>query len=198
VTDGDGDLAMYREIAVVLGGGVTRDGGPNPSTLARADAAAADLADHPDIAFIVSGSHGNGPKPQTTEAEFMADRLAALGVERRRIFLEDESRDTVSNAAFVAERYLVKIAPRPVIVITSPFHVARSVETFRLVLGPGWPIRGHASAPGTNDDAHAANEAVFLARTRARLEGIAPGDVARIARRVRETLPANVSDVPPG
>ena len=195
MTDGDGGLAKYREVAVVLGGGLTRAGGPNPSTLARADAAA-DLGHDPTIAFIVSGSHGDGPKPRKTEAEFMAERLAELGVERRRIFLEDESRDTLSNAAFVAERYLAKIAPRPVIVITSPFHLARALETFRLVLGPAWSVRGHASAAGRNDDAHAASEALYLARTRARLEGIAPGDIPGIVRRARETLPANVSDDP--
>lgn len=196
MTKGDGDLAMYREIAVVLGGGLTRDGGPNPSTLARADEAAA-LAELRDLAIIVSGSHGNGPRPIRTEAAFMAERLRQRGVAPDRIFVEDESRDTLSNAAFVAERYLAGLTPRPLLVVTSPFHLERSIETFRMVLGPRWRISGVAARPGPNDDAHAANEALYLARTRARLQGIAPGDIARIARRVRETLPANVSDDPP-
>jgi len=43
------DIAAYREIAVVLGGGLGRDGTPNPSTLARADAAAS-LKDRAGIA----------------------------------------------------------------------------------------------------------------------------------------------------
>jgi len=189
-------LAAYREIAVVLGAGLRRDGTPNPSTLARADAAAS-LKDRPGLAYIVSGSHGNGPRPAKTEAAFMAERLAQHGVDPARIFLEDESRDTLSNAAFVAERYLKDLEPRPLVIVTSPFHLARSVATFRLVLGPAWPLSGHAAAPGPNDDAHAANEDLFLARTRARLEGLAPGDVARIARHVRDTLAAFVSDDPP-
>lgn len=189
------ELADLPEVIVVLGGGLGADGTPTPSTIARAEAAA-DLAQTRDVAIIVSGSHGNGPPPAKTEAAYMADRLRERGVAPERVFLEDQSRDTLSNAAFVAERYLQHVAPRRLVVVTSPFHLARSVETFRLVLGPAWRIEGYASAASSNDDAHAANEALYLARTRARLEGIAAGDVARIARRVRETLPANVSDEP--
>jgi len=189
------ELADHPEVIVVLGGGLGDDGTPTPSTIARAEAAA-DLAQTRDVAIIVSGSHGNGPPPAKTEAAYMADRLRERGVAPERIFIEDQSRDTLSNAAFVAERYLQHVAPGRLVVVTSPFHLARSVETFRLVLGPAWRIEGYASAASRNDDAHAANEALYLARTRARLEGIAAGDVARIARRVRETLPANVSDEP--
>ena len=189
------ELARHPGLIVVRGGGISADGTPTPSTIARAEAAAA-LAQTSDLAIIVSGSHGDGPPPARTEASYMAGRLRERGVAPERIFLEDQSRDTLSNAAFVAERYLQHIAPRPLIVVTSPFHLARSVETFRLVLGSAWRIDGYAAPVGTNDDAHAANEALYLARTRARLEGIAAGDVARIARRVRETLPTNVSDEP--
>lgn len=196
MTEGDGDLAKYREVAVVLGAGLTLDGGPNPSTLARADAAA-DLARTRDVAVIASGSHGNGPRPAKTEAAYMAERLRERGVAPERIFIEDESRDTLSNAAFVAERYLARISPRPLVIVTSPFHLARSIATFALVLGPSWAVSGYASRPGANDDAHVANEALFLARTRARLEGIPPGDIAGIARRARETIPTVVSDEPP-
>jgi hypothetical protein len=40
VTDDDGDLSKFREIAVVLGGGLQSDGTPTGSTQRRADAAA--------------------------------------------------------------------------------------------------------------------------------------------------------------
>ncbi|HYK98377.1 MAG TPA: YdcF family protein, partial [Candidatus Acidoferrales bacterium] len=99
------ELADLPEVIVVLGGGLGADGTPTPSTIARAEAAA-DLAQTRDVAIIVSGSHGNGPPPAKTEAAYMADRLRERGVAPERVFLEDQSRDTLSNAAFVAERYL--------------------------------------------------------------------------------------------
>ena len=122
-------------------------------------------------------------------------QLIDYGIAPERIFIEDESRDTLSNAAFVAERYLAALAPRRLLIVTSPFHMARSLATFALVLGPRWRLEPYPSARGVNEDAHAATEERYLDHTRARLEGISPGDVGRIAARARATMSANVSDV---
>lgn len=127
----------------------------------------------------------------------MAERLVERGVARSRIYIEDESRDTLSNAAFVAERYLRAIAPRRVIVVTSPFHMARALATFALVLGEEWPLEAHPCAPGAHEAEHAATEALYLGRTRARLRGVTPGDITAIAARARATMRENVSDEPP-
>jgi len=196
VTNADGDLSKFREIAVVLGGGLLSDGTPTPSTLGRADAAAK-LASEREIALIVSGSHSDGPKPRITEADYMARRLVERGVGAERVFFEDESRDTVSNAAFVAERYLAGIEPRPLVIVTSPFHMARSLATFALVLGPAWPLESYPAARTTKEDAHAATEELYLGHTRARLEGLQPGDIRRIAERVRATMHRHVDDDAP-
>lgn len=192
-TDHPRSVADFPEIAVVLGAGVKADGRPTWSTVARADAGA-ELAKDRDLAVIVSGSHGNGPRPPRTEAALMADRLTAGGIDRSRIFLEDESRDTITNAVFVAERYLVGVAPRPLWIVTSPFHMARSLATFAFVLGPSWPLRSHPAAPGAKEAELAASEAMFLDRTRAVLAGIEPGDIPRIGERARATLHERVSD----
>jgi uncharacterized SAM-binding protein YcdF (DUF218 family) len=184
VTESARPLAGYREIAVVLGAGLEDDGSPTETTLARADAAAS-LADERDIAFIVSGSHGYEATPEHTEAYYMAECLATNGVSRSRIFLEDESRDTVANAAFVAERYLAGIAPRPIVVVTSPFHMARSLAIFAMVLGPAWPLDGCLAARTGQDEAREATEELYLGHARALLEGTTPGDIVRIAARVR-------------
>jgi uncharacterized SAM-binding protein YcdF (DUF218 family) len=132
-----------------------------------------------------------------TEAEAMARRIVERGILRTRIFIEDESRDTLSNAVFVAERYLSGIAPRPLVLVTSPFHMARSLATFGLVLGPAWPLEAYRAAPGTKEDAHAATEELYLGHTRARLEGLQPGDIRRIAERVRATMQQHVGDDTP-
>ena len=115
----------------------------------------------------------------------MADLIVARGVDAERIFLEDKSRDTIGNAVYVAERYLAQIRPRHVYVVTSPFHLERSVETFRLVLGPAWRIEGVASAPAPDDDDRAKHEQRFLMQTRAFLAGIPPGEVTRMVEKLR-------------
>jgi uncharacterized SAM-binding protein YcdF (DUF218 family) len=179
-------VAAHPEVIVVLGGGVLPDGMPAPATLARG-AAAADLARaHPEAAIICSGSHGVARKPRRSEAASMADVLVAAGIDRGRIFLEDKSRDTIGNAVFVVERYLGAITPRPVYIVTSPFHLERSIETFRLVLGPAWPIRGVASAPAPDDAERAKHEQRFLQQTREFLAGITPGEVSRMSAKLRE------------
>ena len=115
----------------------------------------------------------------------MADVIVANGIDRERIFLEDQSRDTIGNAVYVAERYLAAISPRRAYVVTSPFHLGRSVETFRLVLAPGWDIEGVASAPALDDAERAKHEPRFLLQTRAFLAGIAPGEVTRMVAKLR-------------
>lgn len=179
------ELAEYPEIAIVLGAGLEDDGSPTETTLARADAAAA-LAAERDIAFITSGRHGVGePGHAHSEAHFMAKRLEEKGVPGSHIFVEDESRDTVANAALVAERYLAGITPRPLIIVTSPFHMARSLAIFAMVLGPAWPLEAHLAARTGQDEAREATEEPYLDHARALLDGTTPGDIARIAARVR-------------
>jgi uncharacterized SAM-binding protein YcdF (DUF218 family) len=158
---------------------------PAPATLARA-VAAADLAGaHPDAAIICSGSHGVGRKPRRSEAASMAELIVERGIDRERIFLEDESRDTIGNAVYVADRYLRAIPARQIFLVTSPFHLERSVETFRLVLGPAWETLGVASAPAPDDGERAKHEPRFVMQTRAFLAGIAPGEVARMVAKLR-------------
>jgi uncharacterized SAM-binding protein YcdF (DUF218 family) len=177
-------LSAHQEIIVVLGGGVHPDGTPAPATLARA-VAAADLARaHPDAAIVCSGSHGVGRKPRRSEAASMADLIVERGIDRERIFLEDQSRDTIGNAVYVADRYLGALPARRIFLVTSPFHLERSVETFRLVLGPAWEILGMASAPAPDDGERAKHEPRFLMQTRAFLAGIAPGEVARMVAKL--------------
>ena len=178
-------VAAYPEIIVVLGGGMLPDGTPAPATLARAEAAADAARAHPDAAIICSGSHGVGRKPKRSEAASMADLIVERGVDRARIFLEDQSRDTIGNAVYVADRYLGAIPARPIYLVTSPFHLERSVETFRLVLGPDWQIEGVASAPAPDDGERAKHEPRFLMQTRAFLAGIAPGEVARMIAKLK-------------
>jgi uncharacterized SAM-binding protein YcdF (DUF218 family) len=185
VTTDDGDLAGFPEVAVVLGGGLSPNGEPSASTTARARTAAHLAQKRPSLAVIASGSHGDGPTPSRSEAAIMADLIAATGVPRERLFLEDRSRDTIGNAVEVAARYLGRIEARPIYLVTSPFHLERALVTFRHVLGFEWQVQAVA-AEDTDDDRKRANsETTFLQETFTFFEGIRPGDMAAIDKRYR-------------
>src|SRR2546428_8867741 len=122
-------------------------GAPSPSTTARAHAAA-QLAHHrPSLAVIASGSHGEGPAPAKSEASVIADLIAGAGVPRDRIFLEERSRDTIGNGVEVPTRYPSKIQPRPLYLVTSPFHLERARLVFRNVRGCASQVHARAAEP---------------------------------------------------
>lgn len=174
-----------REIIVVLGGGLLADGAPDAATLRRAAAATALALARPDSTVIASGG---GPPPAETiqgaarvrargpEAAHIARILRAGGVGARRIHVEDESMDTIGNAVLTAARYLRGSRPRPLTLVTSPFHAERARWAFARAL-PGWDITLRTSAEGPEDVPRAANEPAFHATNMEMLAGVADGDL---------------------
>src|SRR2546426_992249 len=76
MTNDDGDLADFPEVAVVLGGGFSADATPSASTVARARAAAHLAQKRPSLAIVTSGSHGDGPAPAKSETTFLQETFA--------------------------------------------------------------------------------------------------------------------------
>jgi len=184
------DLADAPELAVVLGGGLDADGAPLPSTRARAHRAAQLARERPELALICSGDRQPGaPEGVPSEAAQMRDLISGFGIAADRIALEDESRDTLANAVLTAARYLRDLEPRPLSVITSPFHLERATETFRHVLGYRWQVMAIASDETDDDIARAARETRYLQETTAFFTGIRPGDLRAIAARFRDRSP---------
>ena len=137
------------------------------------------------MALIASGSHGEGPTPKTSEASIIADLIIETGVAPERVFVEERSRDTIGNAVEVTSRYLRQIEPRPLYLVTSPFHLERALVVFRNVLGFAWQVQA-VSADETQDDLdRAKKETFFLQETFAFFDGTRPGDFAAIAKRFR-------------
>jgi len=178
-------LAEAPELIVVLGGGVTRDGGPGAATIARAHRAALTARSSPDAPIILSGGReaalGDGP----SEAEMMRDELLAAGIAPERLLIEDESRTTVGNAVLVATRYLRGLEPRSIHLISSPFHLQRATEIFRHILGFAWQIQA-VSADETQDDLdRAPNETRYLQEATTFFEGTKPADLPAIVKKLR-------------
>ena len=183
-------IADAPELAVVLGGGITPDGAPLPSTRARAHRAAQLARERPELMVICSGDRQpDAPAGTPSEASLMRDLIIGWSVAAERIVIEDESRDTIGNAVLTAVRYLKDIEPRPLSVVTSPFHLERATETFRHVLGYAWQVQAVASDETNDDIERAARETYHLQETTKFFQGVRPGDLRTMARRLRERWP---------
>jgi hypothetical protein len=183
-------IADAPELAVVVGGGLAPDGGPLPSTVARAHKAAQLGRERIELVVICSGDRqleAAGGSP--SEAALMRDLIVSQGIAAERVAVEDESRDTIGNAVLTAVRYLAGIEPRPLAVITSPFHLERAVETFRHVLPYPWQLEAVASDETDDDIERAARETRYLQETTKLFAGVRPGDFRTMATRLRERWP---------
>lgn len=196
---GDGDpyrrgvhpLDRASEVAVVLGGGISAHGDPEPATVARTQAAAVLARERPLLAFVLTGrqSGRSGAIYPVSEAKWMADKLASDGVARERMVLEDESRDTLGNAVLVAARYLRGLDPRPLWIVTSAYHMPRSVLAFAATLGARWAIRTRTSPPAVDDAFRSAAEPKFIQETSEFFDGIDIGDLPAIVERLCDRYP---------
>ena len=110
---------------VVLGAKVNADG-PSVSLWDRICAAYTYLEEHPDVTAIVSG--GRGTDEPITEAECMFRELVELGIDPKRIWIEDEATSTWENMHFTLDLIEEKTGQRPTKlgVLSSEYHLFRA------------------------------------------------------------------------
>lgn len=127
---------------VVLGGGfegsvnLARGGYELNSSGDRFVAAAALAHRYPDAKILISGGHSSIVLEGESDANSGSRMLTALGVDRSRLMLEGRSRDTYENAVYSKE--LAKPEPGQTwLLVTSAFHMPRSVAVFRAA---GFPV----------------------------------------------------------
>lgn len=83
----------------------------------------------PQAKILLSGGGGALSRDGESEAETARRFFVAQGIAPDRLVLEGHSRNTIENAAF--SRDLVAGADEPAILVTSAFHMPRSVALFR-------------------------------------------------------------------
>jgi uncharacterized SAM-binding protein YcdF (DUF218 family) len=129
---------------VVLGGAIIPDvslarGEPALNEAAERITATAELARrYPNARIIFSGGTGALFQPEP-EAPVAVKALTALGVAPDRITAEEQSRNTIENAVFSE----LIAQPKPGerwLVVTSAFHMPRSIAAFRAA---GFPIEAY-------------------------------------------------------
>ena len=84
----------------------------------------------PGAKVIFTGGDANILRPDGSAADSVGGYLQAVGIEPARIVLEDRSRTTYENALYL--RAVVDTGPgQRYVLVTSAFHMPRSVATFR-------------------------------------------------------------------
>jgi uncharacterized SAM-binding protein YcdF (DUF218 family) len=176
-----------REIGtavLVLSNEMAADGSPTAESARRLARAVRELERHPDGMLVTSG-WGYRNDTDATLADAMAMAAARNhGIPENRILRLHRSRDTVGDAVFFA----LAVKPRRLFVITSEYHRARTEQIFRFVLGDGISLEVvGVGEPG--NEARQTAEANSLAAFRMTFEGIAPGDLPEIERRLMTAHP---------
>lgn len=127
---------------IILGGSIDPDisfAHQTPVVRQAADRliVAAELArKYPDARIVFSGGNANLVSNDAKEGDDAAEVLERLGVDKSRLTIERQSRNTVENAEF--SKALVKPQPgERWLLITSAYHMPRSVGLFRKA---GFPI----------------------------------------------------------
>lgn len=136
------DLPDRIDGIVVLGGVIDpvnteeRDQMAINGAVERITESAALAKRYPDAKLVYSGGSGSLTRQDVKEADYVADFYVSLGLDRERLILEREARNTWENAKYTMEM----MAPKPEetwILVTSAFHMPRAVGVFRRV---GWEM----------------------------------------------------------
>lgn len=120
-----GDPEEQVDYMVVLGAKVNANG-PSVSLWDRICAAYTYLEEHPQTIAIVSG--GQGTDEPITEAECMFRELVSLGIDPKRIWVEDQATSTWENMNFTLNLIEEKTGQRPgkLGVLSSEYHLFRA------------------------------------------------------------------------
>ncbi len=100
---------MKYDAIIVLGGGVNYDGSVNDISKYKVDSAAELFNSHlaPRMIMSTKWSGFLPKKPKSTESESMKRYAMQLGVPESAILKEDESLDTIGNALYTKQKYLI-------------------------------------------------------------------------------------------
>lgn len=130
-----------KDVMIVLGGGVTREGKCTPSSRARVEKAVHVYNDGASKNILMSGAYSNKINftPMKTEAQAMKDYAVSLGVPEGNIFCEEFSMETVGNAFFSKEIVKEK-GWQTCLVITSDFHAERTAYIFQKTFGEAFEV----------------------------------------------------------
>ena len=81
-------------------------------------------------------------KQKPTEAQWFYNYLIKKGISKNRLIKEEDSMDTIGNAVYSKKIIIKKKLNKNILLITSRWHVPRSVLLFEFVCGKSYCING--------------------------------------------------------
>ena len=130
-------MAKGFDAMLLLGVQLAEDGSATPELIRRTETAAQLYREGKAPLIVACG--GTTPGRSVSEADVMARLLQEMGVPAQAVIREDKSQDTIGNMRFAAEK-LGGAKKRRVLVVTSDYHLRRSVMTARRA---GFAARGY-------------------------------------------------------
>lgn len=136
-----------------------------------------------DSVFILSGGYTN-EEIEKSEAQVMSDYLTGIGIPIEKIYLEEESLDTIGNGYFV--RRMVDAIPgiTRLAVVSSCYHMKRSEYIFRNCFSDGIEL-DFSHCADFHREILAEDESMEMARNF--FSGISHGDAEAIGKRLYST-----------
>jgi uncharacterized SAM-binding protein YcdF (DUF218 family) len=130
---------------VILGGGIDKNGNLPQYVKKRLDKAIEIFKKNKNSNILVSGKYSFlYPKnliPPITEAQAMRNYLIKKGILKKNIFLENKSKDTISNAYYSKKIYFIPKKEKKAKIITSEFHLPRVKYIFKKVFGKDYKFQ---------------------------------------------------------
>ncbi|MCK5044336.1 YdcF family protein [Candidatus Parcubacteria bacterium] len=130
---------------VVLGGGIARDGNLPKHVKKRIERAWQIFKKKKGAPILVCGRYSflypKNQLPKKTESRAMRDYLISLGVPKKDIYLENESKDTIGNAYYAKKLYFIPRKEKKATIITSEFHLERVKFIFQKIFGKNYQLK---------------------------------------------------------
>jgi uncharacterized SAM-binding protein YcdF (DUF218 family) len=132
------------KLGIVLGGGITKRGKIPLNAKTRIRKALKLLKNNTIQKLILSGKAAY-ENPKKTEAKLFQEYLLKKGINKNRLILEEKSTDTITNALYSKKIVIKNKLSKEIILITSDYHMERSLMIFRHVFGEKYQITGKPS-----------------------------------------------------
>ena len=135
---------MKYDALLVLGRGISKEGNL-PEMSIKSVEKAKELLDNGQVARIIfcgKWSRHFDFTPPTTEAAAMKELALKLGAQEDKLFIEDQSLDTISNLYYAKKRYLAPQNWRAILLLTLHENDERALLMARYMFGPEYEIEG--------------------------------------------------------
>ena len=142
--------------------------------------------------IVFSGKKGFETSCILFESEAKAMKAFALmqGVREENILLEENARTTLENAFFVKTKLLEPNNWKNIAIVTSDYHLARTMLAFKKILGPNYSISFHevnSNIPLKEFNLLSLKETQKLFKYKQKLSLIHEGDSNSVAELIHKT-----------